>query len=122
MGVKALPPSGATDLLPSLPKASGKGLLVIQTLTKHHALQTANKHHHHMRRSQAPPPSSEEQMPANPCQLTSRLPTLRTSRRSESSTFHLQTSDQNLPRLFAPPARYSESCWCITILTTFTSQ
>merc|ERR1712088_693100 len=55
MGVKALPPSGATDLLPSLPKASGKGVLVIQTLTKHHALQTANKHRHPMRRSQAPP-------------------------------------------------------------------
>merc|ERR1712088_608475 len=111
MGVKALPPSGATDLLPSLPKASGKGLLVIQTLTKHHALQTANKHRHPMRRSQAPPHSSEEQMPANPCQLTSPLPTQRTSRRSESSTFHLQTLDQNPPRLFAPPARYSESCW-----------
>ena len=61
-----------------------------------------------MRRSQAPPHSSEEQMPANPCQLTSHLPTLSTSRMSESSTFHLQTLVQNLPRLFAPPARYSD--------------
>merc|ERR1711934_191266 len=85
-----------------------KGLLAIRTLTKHQALQTANKRRHPMRRSQAPPHSSEEQMPANPCQPTSHLPTPSTSRMSESSTFHLQTLDQNLPRSFAPPARYSD--------------
>ena len=80
-----------------------KWLLVLLILIKCLAPQTENKHRHLMRRLQASLRSWKKQILANP----SHRPTL--SRRSELSTFQLQTLDQNLSRLFAPPARYSDS-------------
>merc|ERR1712032_693985 len=90
------------------PWKHGTGLLVTRIVTKHHVLLTVNKHHRlHMRREQAPPCSLDKQMLANPCRLTFHQHTQSKSRMSELSTFQHQATDQNLPRWFVSPARYS---------------